>query len=333
MPAMGFVQVAFQSSVQPSQIIKFLEIRGFKQAENGEENQLTYKDKTRFDGEIICSLELKDKLILSIYPGGHPFQNMNIFVQQLCLDFREVLHGEILGFMKGINQASIESLVGESQSEILFHNGFSKFINQSVLIDMLLRDFKDEKMQNHSYSSSVNDKLLSMIEVNLVTNMEIFFRELWKYFLLDLKITPKSVRDKKFERYQLEGLISGENDFESVLASSFSFQNISNISNNLYDISKKKFQIKDIFGDLAKEYKRNFQNNISSLFNSRHKIVHENDDLGYGMDELRNNFYDVIRVVGEIYLSICKDKKYQTIMIHEAVMSFSFLEELLDKRR
>lgn len=331
MPAMGSVQISFQSSVKDIQIIRFLKVKGFKYVENDDSSLLTYRDKHRFDGEITCSLDSNDKKLLNIFPGGHAFQNMDIFIQQLCLDMKDILDGELPDDRKNTTQNSIDNLKGESQAEVFFHGAFYKFINQSFLIEILLRDIQEQRMQKFPYNNIANDKLLDLIEVNVVTNMEIFFRELWKYFLLESKVIPNSVKDKKLERYQIESLISGENDFEGILASSFSFQNMNNISKNLLDVSRGKLQIKDICDKLSKKYNKNFYVNLSSLFSNRHKIVHENENLGYGAFDLREYFYDVVRVIGEIYLLICKDKDYQTIMIHESVMSFSFLEELLEK--
>lgn len=330
MPAIGSIRIVFHSSVKDVQIIEFLKIKGFKYLENDGNNLLTYRDKHRFDGEIICSLDSSEKQVLDIFPGGHMFENMHIFVQQLCLDLKVVFNAELPQYMDDVTQTTIDNLKGETEAEVFFHGTFVNFINQSILVDMLLCDIQDQRMQKPPYNTT-NDKLLGLIEVNIVTNMEIFFRELWKYFLLDLKTLPKSVKDKKFERYQLENLINRENDFEGVLASSFSFQNMKNISKNLYEVSSKNFQMKDIFSKLSKRYRKDFESNISSLFTHRHKIVHENEGLGYGANELKENLYDVVRAVGEIYYTICKDKEYKFIMLHESVMTFPFLSELYEE--
>lgn len=327
MPARGFVQMAFQSNVSSTQIIHFLEIKGFKQGECADKSLLTYKDNFRFDGDVTCSLNLSDngKQVLSFYPSGHPFANQDIFIKQLCLEMKNVLCGEGLGVISDLDQTAIEEMQGESEAQIFFHNSYSKFINQSVLSNALIQDTKDQRIPNFT-----NEKLLSLIEVNIVTNMEIYFRELWKYFLLDLKSLPNSIKDKKLERYQLENLLNEESDFEGMLASSFSFQNINNIEKNLAEVSKQKFQLKELLGELSRKFNRNFYKNMSSLFTSRHKIVHENEDIGMDANELKENLDDVIRAATKIYLSICENRNYRMFMLHESGMSFSVIRELID---
>ncbi|MGM0216502.1 hypothetical protein [Enterococcus sp. AZ109] len=327
MSARGFVQVFFEPNIEILQITKLLEIKGFKKAECADKSILTYKDRYSFDGEIFCSLESvdNDKRVLKIYPSGHSFVNQSIFIQQLCLDIKYVLNGETSGYINDVSQNSIENIKGESQAEVFFHNSYSKFINQSVLIDVLLRDVHEQRTPNFT-----KDKLISLIEVNIVTNMEIFFKELWKYILLDSKFIPKSLYNKRLDRYQIENLINGENDIEGILANNFSFQNMDNVIRNLSEISNNEFRIKDILGKLSKKYGKNFYNNTSFLFTSRHKIVHENEDLSYNPSELKESFYDVIRLVCEIYLSFCRKREYQPIMLHESIMSFQFLEELVE---